>query len=67
MDDGMDHAEEMADMGSDRAHEEPYSIRLQRGETKELTWRFADRGEVEFACHEPGHYQAGMHGRIGVG
>jgi uncharacterized cupredoxin-like copper-binding protein len=61
------HAEEMADMDPDMAHDEPYSIRLQPGETKQLTWRFADSGNVEFACHEPGHYQAGMHGRISVG
>jgi uncharacterized cupredoxin-like copper-binding protein len=61
------HAEEMADMDPEMAHDEPYSIRLQPGETKELTWRFADSGEVEFACHEPGHYQAGMHGQISVG
>jgi uncharacterized cupredoxin-like copper-binding protein len=62
----QEHADEMADMGSDMAHDEPYSIRLEPGETKQLTWRFADSGEVEFACHEPGHYQAGMHGRINV-
>jgi uncharacterized cupredoxin-like copper-binding protein len=63
----QEHAEEMAEMGSDMAHDEPYSIRLDPGQTKELTWRFADGGEVEFACHEPGHYQAGMHGQISVG
>jgi uncharacterized cupredoxin-like copper-binding protein len=63
----QEHAEEMADMDSGMAHDEPYSIRLQPGETKELTWRFADSGTVEFACHEPGHYQAGMHGQISVG
>jgi uncharacterized cupredoxin-like copper-binding protein len=63
----QEHAEEMAEMGSDMAHDEPYSIRLQPGEIKQLTWRFAEGGEIEFACHEPGHYQAGMHGRISVG
>jgi uncharacterized cupredoxin-like copper-binding protein len=63
----QEHAEEMAAMGHGMAHDEPYSIRLDPGETKELTWRFADGGDVEFACHEPGHYQAGMHGRIRVG
>lgn len=63
----QEHAEEMAEMGSDMAHDEPYSIRLQPGETKQLTWRFAEGGEVEFACHEPGRYQAGMHGLISVG
>lgn len=64
----QEHAEEMADMGSsDMAHDEPYSIRLEPGETKQLTWRFAESGDVEFACHEPGHYEAGMHGQITVG
>ncbi|MBS3942423.1 MAG: cupredoxin domain-containing protein [Actinobacteria bacterium] len=63
----QEHAEEMAGMDSDMAHDEPYSIRLDPDETKELTWRFAESGEVEFACHEPGHYQAGMHGQITVG
>jgi uncharacterized cupredoxin-like copper-binding protein len=64
----QEHAEEMADMGSsDMAHDEPYSIRLEPGETKQLTWRFAESGDVEFACHEPGHYEAGMHGQISVG
>jgi uncharacterized cupredoxin-like copper-binding protein len=63
----QDHADEMAEMGHDMAHDEPYSIRLDPGETKQLTWRFTDGGEFEFACHEPGHYGAGMHGRITVG
>jgi uncharacterized cupredoxin-like copper-binding protein len=63
----QEHADEMADMDGNMAHDEPYSIRLEPGETKELTWRFAESGEIEFACHEPGHYQAGMHGRISVG
>lgn len=63
----QEHAEEMAEMGSDMAHDEPYSVSLQPGETKELTWRFADGGTVEYACHEPGHYEAGMRGEISVG
>jgi uncharacterized cupredoxin-like copper-binding protein len=62
----QEHAEEMAEMGHDMPHDEPYSIRVEPGETKQLTWRFADAGSVEYACHEPGHYQAGMHGRIDV-
>jgi uncharacterized cupredoxin-like copper-binding protein len=62
----QDHAEEMAEMGHGMPHDEPYSIRVDPGQTKQLTWRFADGGIVEFACHEPGHYQAGMYGRITV-
>jgi uncharacterized cupredoxin-like copper-binding protein len=30
------------------------------------TYRFDDPGEVEFACHLPGHYAFGMHGTIVV-
>ena len=36
------------------------------GESKELTWRFDEAGEVLYACHEPGHYEGGMVGTIEV-
>ena len=32
----------------------------------ETTWTFDEPGEVEFACHLPGHYDFGMHGTITV-
>jgi uncharacterized cupredoxin-like copper-binding protein len=57
-----EHAHQMTDGG--HAHDEPNTISLEPGETKELTWRFGDGGSIEYACHEPGHYQAGMHGEI---
>lgn len=47
------------------AHDGANSIRLRPGETKQLTWRFADTG-IEYGCHEPGHYQAGMRGQITI-
>jgi uncharacterized cupredoxin-like copper-binding protein len=62
-----DHAEEMADMGSGMVHDQPNSIRLEPGETKELTWRFGDAATVIYASYEPGHYEAGMRGQITVG
>lgn len=62
----QEHADEMAEMGHDMAHDEPNSISLDPGETGELTWRFGDSGRVEFACHEPGHYDAGMLGSFVV-
>lgn len=58
-----EHADEMAQMGEAMAHTESNSITLQPGETTQLTWRFGDTGTLEYACHEPGHYEAGMHGR----
>ncbi|MBA3850895.1 MAG: hypothetical protein H0X59_00810 [Chloroflexi bacterium] len=60
-----EHAAAMAHMPDGTAHELPNSITLQPGETKQLTWRFGDT-TVEYGCHEPGHYEAGMRGRITV-
>ena len=59
----QEHADEMAQIGDGMAHNEPNSITLQPGETKQLTWRFGDSGTLEYACHEPGHYRAGMRGQ----
>jgi uncharacterized cupredoxin-like copper-binding protein len=33
-------------------------------QTKSLTYTFAGTGPFSFACHAPGHYEAGMSGRI---
>jgi uncharacterized cupredoxin-like copper-binding protein len=30
------------------------------GETGELEWTFTEPGRYQFACHVPGHYEAGM-------
>jgi uncharacterized cupredoxin-like copper-binding protein len=59
----QEHAESMEHMPAGMAHDRPNSITLQAGETKQLTWRFGDAA-LEFVCHRPGHYEAGMHGRI---
>jgi uncharacterized cupredoxin-like copper-binding protein len=61
-----DHAEAMAHMPSGMAHELPNSIAIEPGETKRLTWQFGRGGTLEYACHEPGHYDAGMRGQITV-
>jgi len=34
--------------------------------TKSLTYTFSGSGPFAFACHEPGHYEAGMRGTITV-
>jgi uncharacterized cupredoxin-like copper-binding protein len=48
----------------DMRHEEPNGKRLQAKGQSEILWRFTKRGEYEFACLIPGHYQAGMFGKI---
>jgi uncharacterized cupredoxin-like copper-binding protein len=41
------------------------TISIAPGETKFITWRFpAKPGKVLYACHQPGHYAAGMEGII---
>ena len=46
---------------------EPNGITLKPNQTKSLIWTFGLEGEVEIACHVPGHYVAGMVGEIFVG
>jgi uncharacterized cupredoxin-like copper-binding protein len=62
-----EHADAMTHMPGGMPHDLPNSIRLQPGETKALTWRFGEAGVLEYACHEPGHYDAGMRGQVNVG
>lgn len=53
--------------GGMMGHDDPNSVLLNPGETKELVWRFENATDgLEFACNVPGHYQAGMVGRFRV-
>ena len=51
----------------DMVHEEPNQVSLAPGEQGEVVWRFSRAGIVDFACLHPGHYEAGMKGRVRVG
>ncbi len=42
------------------------AVTVDPGETKQLTWRFTEPGEVLYGCHVAGHYQGGMVGSISV-
>ena len=60
-----DHEMEMTSGGM--AHDQPDGIGLKPGETKELTYTFAEPGMTLAGCHVPGHYGAGMKAQITVG
>ena len=60
-----EHETEMSEMGG-MAHDEPNVATIPAGETVEVTWTFGDEGTVLIGCHQPGHYAAGMTGRITV-
>ena len=47
-------------------HDEPYMAHVPPGKQGEIVWTFNRPGEFDFACLLPGHYEAGMVGRIRV-
>ena len=47
-------------------HDEPYMAHVGAGKRGEIVWHFNRAGEFDFACLIPGHYQAGMFGKIVV-
>jgi len=47
-------------------HADPNRITLAAGATGEVVWRFSKAGKVDFACLQPGHYDAGMKGVVDV-
>jgi uncharacterized cupredoxin-like copper-binding protein len=60
-----EHEKEMAEMGG-MTHDEPEGIAVKPGETKELTYTFAEAGETLAGCHVAGHYGGGMKATITV-
>jgi uncharacterized cupredoxin-like copper-binding protein len=54
------------DMGNGQTmkHDDPNSVLLEPGESKEIVWTFPEKADVEFACNVPGHYQSGMYGDV---
>ncbi|HET7527745.1 MAG TPA: cupredoxin family protein [Burkholderiaceae bacterium] len=47
-------------------HDEPYMVHVPAGKTGEIVWTFNRVGDFDFACLIPGHYQAGMVGKVSV-
>ena len=45
-------------------HDEPYMAHVPAGKASEMVWTFNRAGEFDFACLIPGHYQAGMMGKV---
>ena len=44
----------------------PGEITIRAGETAETTYTFDEPGVVLIGCHEPGHYDYGMRGKVTV-
>lgn len=64
--DKINHDMMKMDMGGGKTmeHNDPNSVLLEPGKSSEVVWTFAKAGKIEFACNVPGHYDAGMMGKI---
>ena len=47
-------------------HADPNMVTVAPGKTGEVVWRFTKAGKIDFACLQPGHYDAGMKGLVSV-
>ena len=47
-------------------HDEPYMAHVGPNHAGQIIWTFNKAGEFDFACLLPGHYEAGMVGKIRV-
>jgi len=47
-------------------HDEPYMAHVPPGKTETIVWQFSKGGEFHFGCLLPGHFEAGMVGKINV-
>src|SRR6266481_669581 len=57
------HAEVMK-KNPNMEHDDPNAKHLLPHGNSELIWKFTKRGQFEFACLIPGHYEKGMFGQI---
>lgn len=60
----MDHSKMPGMSGHSMKHDDPNSVLIEPGQTKELTWKFSKDTALEFACNMPGHYESGMVGKV---
>lgn len=47
-------------------HNDPNMVALEAGSKGEIIWQFTQAGTVDFACLQPGHFEAGMRGAVMV-
>ena len=48
------------------AHDAPNMAHVAPGKARNLAWRFTESGEFYYGCLVPGHFEAGMVGKIVV-
>ncbi len=61
----VEHAEVMKKF-PEMEHADANMVTVAPGKTGEVIWKFSKAGKVDFACLQPGHYDAGMKGAVAV-
>ena len=62
----LDMHAEMMKKHPNMEHDEPYMAHVSPAKKAEIIWNFNRAGQFDFACLLPGHYEAGMVGKINV-
>ncbi|PZP29713.1 MAG: plastocyanin [Roseateles depolymerans] len=60
-----EHAELMKKF-PEMEHADPNMAHVKPGKNGEIVWQFTKPGEFQFACLQPGHFEAGMVGKLTV-
>jgi len=60
-----EHAELMKKF-PEMEHADANMAHVKPGKAGEIVWQFTKAGEFQFACLQPGHFEAGMVGRVTV-
>ena len=60
-----EHAELMKKF-PEMEHADPNQLSVEPGKKGELVWQFTRVGTFDFACLQPGHFDAGMCGKVAV-
>ncbi|MFA6179935.1 MAG: cupredoxin family protein [Candidatus Methylopumilus sp.] len=47
-------------------HDDANQVTVMPGKSREIIWKFTRAGTINFACLQPGHYDAGMKGAFKV-
>lgn len=61
----QEHAAMMRKM-PEMEHADENAVTVDPGKSGEIIWQFTKAGKVDFACLQPGHYEAGMKGQVAV-
>ena len=60
-----EHAELMKKF-PEMEHADANMAHVKPGKSGEIVWQFTESGDFQFACLQPGHFEAGMVGKVAV-